>query len=48
MRGIRTSGSTRGQWIADPPSPTVLLYRPSAAIFFPSFPYSVTIIGVAP
>ena len=28
MREIRTSGSTRGQWLAGQPSPTVLLYRP--------------------
>ena len=32
MREIRTSGSTRGQWVADTPSLTVLLYR---ANFFP-------------
>ena len=30
MREIRTSGSTRGQWLAGQPSPTVLLYRPNA------------------
>jgi len=30
MREIRTSGSTRGQWVAEP-SLTVLLYRSSAA-----------------
>ena len=27
MREIRTSGSTRGQWVAAQPSLTVLLYR---------------------
>jgi hypothetical protein len=28
MREICMSGSTRGQWVAAQPSPTVLLYRP--------------------
>ena len=32
MREIRTSGSTRGQWVADEPSLTVLLYRSNITI----------------